>query len=160
MDRNRHVGPEEGQRLGRPLGVEMPLSNRRPPTPHREKGQVRAPRYFIEPLEEVGIAGEVGVALTLDHETHRLPLPVKRCSSTAVLRRGGPDGDSVEVDGLARCQVDHLLEALPPKQAAATRTTDHQGLPVEGAEARPIEVIEVMMGQEYGIDFFGPLYAP
>ena len=79
---------------------------------------------------------------------------------TAVLRRGCPDRHPFEIDGLARWKVDDPLEAFPPKQTPGTWTTDHQRLRGEGAKARAIEMVEVVMGEQDCIDSFGPLDAP
>lgn len=152
MDRDDHVRAEQGKCLGRAPGIEVALSDSRSPAPDREEGEVRTSGNLGEILEEVGVTREVSRALALDHESDGLPLPVERGTAPPVDSRCRPDRHPVQVNRPTRCQIDHAPETLPAKQAPGTGPPDYDRLPVQAAEARPVEMVEVMVRKEHRID--------
>ncbi len=59
VDRHRQSRRQRRRRPGRALGVEVALSDVRPPAPDRQQGEVEAGNEPLHPREVVGVAGEV-----------------------------------------------------------------------------------------------------
>ena len=121
VDRDRDPRLQDRGRAGGPLGIEMAGPERRSPAPDREQREVEPARQIRHPLEEVGVAGEVGPAGPREHEPDRLRVIGAEPPAAAVLGLDRGDLDPGDRLRFPRLELGDRGEAAPPRNPPAPR---------------------------------------
>ena len=148
VDRDRDPRLQDRGRPGGPLGIEVAGPESRAPAPDRQQRQVEPAREVRHPVEEVGVAGEVGPAGPREHEPDRLRVIGAEPTAAAVLGLDRGDLDPADRLRVPRRQLGDRLEAATPEEPAGAARAEDRRLRRQAPEGRQVGVVVVEMGDQ------------
>ena len=147
---------EDAHRLRSAAGIEVALAERRPPPPDRQQGNVDR-RQVGHLGEQVGVAGEVHHQARTAHDVAdgRGADPAVWTAPVLVHGSHGLDADATDRGGLADSCFADVAEAAASHEVTGALGHDQRGRPGQPPQRRQVQVVEVHMGDQHGIDRSG-----
>jgi hypothetical protein len=152
VDRDGEKRPQEPERLGGAARVKVAGADRRSPSPDGHERDVKAAANLRHAIEDVGVAGEVDPAASLDYIAQSDSFLTEGQPGAIMLGVGCANRQGTNLDFLPGLHLNHPPEPAALGQTATPARHDQRYFATQSVEGGQVEVIKVEVRNQNGID--------